>query len=257
MGSDRPPISRDTSQETSTSRPTQLRSRWLPVNSRLAKFMQDRYPFCPRCLRKAIPEEQIETVDHLLCCPSGDPNVLTWLESDFQKLLQKMETPLMMAKAFSLGLKHWANGTEGAPQWDPGEYISRPVQQAMEAQTRIGWEHVFQGFIARDWQEIYEKEKANKVREGIFPNKYHKNWTSATYSAMLAFFMRTWRDRNEALHGRDQVDKEQIMRTRLSRRVDRIYSMKDQVLIFFFGANLLGMSRYGSLILPIHWRIRS
>jgi hypothetical protein len=108
--------------------------------------------------------------------------------------------------------------------------ISRPVQQAMEAQTRIGWEHVFQGLIARDWQEIYEKVKANKAREGIFPNKYHKNWTSTIYSAILAFFMRTWRDRNEALHGRDQVVCEQITRTRLSRKVDRIYSMKDQVL---------------------------
>jgi hypothetical protein len=56
---------------------------------------------------------------HLLCCRSGDPNVLTWLESDFQKLLQKTETPQMMARAFSLGLKHWVIGTEGAPQWDP------------------------------------------------------------------------------------------------------------------------------------------
>jgi hypothetical protein len=91
------------------------------------------------------------------------------------------------------------------------------VQQAMEAQTWIGWEHEFQGFIAQDWQEIYEKEKANKAREGTFPNTYHKNWTSMVYSAILAFFRRTWQDRNEALHRRDQVDSEQIMQTRLSR----------------------------------------
>jgi hypothetical protein len=38
-------------------RVTQLRSQWLPMNSRLAKFMQDRYPYCPRCLRKATPED--------------------------------------------------------------------------------------------------------------------------------------------------------------------------------------------------------
>jgi hypothetical protein len=63
-------------------RVTQLPSQWLPVNSRLAKFMQDRYPF-----------------SHLLCCQSGDPNVLTWLESDFQKLLQKMETPQMISRS--------------------------------------------------------------------------------------------------------------------------------------------------------------
>jgi hypothetical protein len=76
----------------------------------------------------------------------------------------------------------------------------------------------------QDWQGIYKQKKANKARVGIFLNKCHKNWTNTIYLAMLVFFMCTWRDRNEALHGKDLADSEEITRAQLTRRVDWIYS---------------------------------
>jgi hypothetical protein len=47
--------------------------------------------------------------------------------------------------------------------------------------------------------------------------------------AIFSFFCSSWKDRNEALHGRDQEDSDNIMRTRLLRRIDNIYAVKDKL----------------------------
>jgi hypothetical protein len=201
----------------------QLRSGWLPVNSRLAKFMPERFAHCPRCVRSLSLVETPETIDHLLRCPTGTPNILVWINNDFQQLLRTLQTPWNMVKAFTKGLTLWANGEEPGTFGDPTEFPSLAIRQAITSQTRIGWHHVLQGFIAKEWEQIYELSAG---QNGV---QFHRNWTSTVYSALFAFFCSTWKNRNEAMHGRDQEDCDRITKARLFRRVENIYTVRDSL----------------------------
>jgi hypothetical protein len=46
------------------------------------------------------------------------------------------------------------------------------------------------------------------------------------YSALFAFFGSTWKNRNKAMHGRDQEDSDRITRARLLRQVENIYAVR-------------------------------
>jgi hypothetical protein len=128
-----------------------------------------------------------------------------------------------MVKAFTKGLTLWANGEEPGAFGDPTEFPSLAIRQAITSQTRIGWHHVLQGFIANEWEQIYELSAG---QNGV---QFHRNWTSTVYSALFAFFCSTWKNRNEAMHGRDQEDCNRITKARLFRRVENIYTVRDSL----------------------------
>jgi ribonuclease HI len=200
----------------------QLRCGWLPVNSRMAKCLPDRTPYCPRCARSSNATATIESVDHFLRCSNGDPSVLKWILNELPRILHSLQTPRNMTKAFVQGMTLWATG-DVTPMWDPVEHPSPAIQRALETQTKIGWQHLFQGFFAKEWQSAYAQSR------NLTEATYQRNWTSTVYSAMLAFFNSSWKERNESLHGVDQEDRDRILRTRLLARMDNIYSVKDKL----------------------------
>jgi hypothetical protein len=59
-----------------------------------------------------------------------------------------------MTKAFVQGMTLWATG-DATPMWDPGEHPSPAIQRALAIQAKIGWQHLFQGFFAKEWQLVY------------------------------------------------------------------------------------------------------
>jgi hypothetical protein len=111
-------------------------------------------------------------------------------------------------QAFIEGMSYWAK-RESEEAWDLNAYPSAAIRKAIHSQTNIGWNRVIQGYIAREWQHLYGQVVTGNQES------YQKNWKSTVYSAIFSFFCSSWKNRNEALHGRDQEESDNIMRTRL------------------------------------------
>jgi hypothetical protein len=73
---------------------------------------------------------------------------------------------------------------EKARNWALNAFPSAAMRQAT-SQTKIGWNRVFQGLIARD----FVLQVATGTQES-----YQKNWTNKVYSAVFAFFCSPWKN---------------------------------------------------------------
>ena len=206
---------------------SKLMHSWIPVMTRTARYSKSPDNLCPLCL--TIPETQ----DHIFCCGNKDAakhRSAAW-QCCLETIRTKGKTSRHILDAFDSG---------GTPYLQlptrPVPYTTRPLPamlttlllSAQTAQSDIGWQYVFRGFISQVWdttQELYarriEKPKSHWSKE---------SWRQIVISAFLEFGHSLWKFRNDAKFGKDKQEKARIHRTQIERQVTLRYDSKPYLL---------------------------
>lgn len=152
---------------------------WLPVGTRINKYDNRESPICPRC------SNEIETCTHVCSCPglyeSGAQFV--WPETLRFISLKTTSRPirdLIWRRLMSLPY--------------PETYRSDPFLASVdEAQSDIGWNHFYRGFITP------KLEEANtRLLDG--PADPDARWSSNLIQALWKDFASIWMGRNKIKH---------------------------------------------------------
>ena len=186
---------------------TQFRCGWLPVNKRCCKWMKDRTGICPCC---QICES--ESVNHLLKC-SHNKHHTGELYSSLQSSMEKAKFHTTIIECILDQVSRWFFPHDIHPE----QHDSPPdcLQDAIDAQTDIGWGNFLRGFIATQWidanAELYETrhDTPKAITLG-----------AALIRPCLQFFLHRWIERNAALHGGTKEEREHKQQLLRNKRID-------------------------------------
>jgi hypothetical protein len=160
--------------------------------------------------------EEIETTDHLFSC-SGRMSWRAQLYRDLYKYLTKNHTATILKKVIMQGLR-WEY-----EQHDP------EFELEIEHQTRIGWKHLFRGWIDKGWQTFQEKHL-----RATFPDDKDLLDTGKDWSLKLIEFLwhrghKVWTDRCDKVHRKlKRAETEQQRRT-ADAKVTALYKHAEDV----------------------------
>jgi hypothetical protein len=212
---------------------TKLRCGWLPVNTRVSKWMEFRNPECP-CCDQDVPE----TVDHLLRCATTLDKRSLFISTLAQHLTDQ-GVHLACRRAILHGLRQWFAGAEAPPITaadvldDSAALTAQAITLAVDAQNRIGWGPFLRGFIAREWacvppaQVCHSTGPFMPARERAF-SKVH--WTISSIGLCFDFFFSVWTERNACVHGHNADEQRAHRLDDLKRRIEVLFLQRDYLL---------------------------
>lgn len=199
----------------------QLRCGWLPVNKRLAKFMPDREPACPRCNDTAT----IESVEHLIICPFSEPTILVFIHK-LDQHLRTDSTLHPLRTAMITGLLHWARHPELPLEWEESHFPVE-VNKALKAQEAIGWGLMIRGFCASAWSRAQHSHYCTLPRENHATGPL---WSARLIQCFFQLFFDNWKHRNGAVHGANEVAQQAIQRAALRTAIEHQFSFSNALL---------------------------
>lgn len=210
----------------------QLRCGWLPINKRLAKFMPDREPACPRCNDDSVTE----SVEHLLICPLSAPAITTFIKNTLDTHLRREQTYHPLRTALTIGLLHWVNHPDSPLDWDETHFPAE-VNHAIRDQELIGWGSMLRGFCATAWNH------AQHLHYGTLPRAKHATgplWSMRLVQCLFQFFFDNWKHRNGAVHGATEAEQLAIQSAALRTAIEHQFTFFDVLLpadrVEIFGA---------------------
>jgi hypothetical protein len=115
---------------------------------------------------------------------------------------------------------------------------SRPIythgqfNRALEAQARIGWERMLQGYWLQEWQVAYEatfntpitEEQKDKTKPLLHMSRWQKNIIKTVWGVMI----KLRKLRNDEHHGWDQESRGRSCHKVLHYELEEIYNHKDE-----------------------------
>ena len=199
-----------------------LRCGWLPVNSRESKIDPDCLNGCSACSSSNLV---VETVDHIYqCSKQSRRSAIRARIADLKIKLAEWKTSPIITKAMIAGANAWTEGNQ-APTAEsinlPGCPMGSLVRYAIAAQTDLGWNAFFRGFVPVDWrnaQEFYRQSSVNK--EGIVSGE---KWLSNLLTWIFELFDLVWGLRNADEHGAEPETQRLIQLAKCERAIRRLY----------------------------------
>ena len=148
---------------------------------------------CPLCGAQ-------ETTQHLFQCQH--PRRIKWKRkfiSDLRKLLKHMHTQLQLTETLCQAITCWLDSK-------PIEISDYPQahQDAVAAQTLIGWPQLFQGKLSQSWEIIQGNHRS---KSGV--NRPSYLWAANIVTLILQHSIILWEERNEQFHGTNEEQKTQ------------------------------------------------
>ena len=187
---------------------------WLPTYYQLNKTegLPDKCPLC----------EQSETTDHLFVCKLRHAS-RTKFFMRFQGLLIDLKTSPKIQKAMVDGIKGLI-----ARQVDPNNQPIQPTSNAARHQDKIGWHHVFRGFIAQQWQA---EQQAYTVLQ--YPQQDDDSpraqWATTVTKFLLKTSHETWSERCQVVHHKTSRQDSEHEKLRAETRLKAIYRYSNAV----------------------------
>jgi hypothetical protein len=120
---------------------------WLPIGKTLQRIDQSASTKCPSC------DCDIEKPEHLFCCPTADRQLITSeCISNMTATCEKWKVPSNMIKAIKDSIQFWIAHPNSLPPYI--HIVNQELQDALKAQSHIGWNNFLKGFIATKFQTI-------------------------------------------------------------------------------------------------------
>ena len=138
-----------------------------------------------------------ETSEHVIQCP--DPRSTQCFNKSIQSLrhvLNELQTDPAIRDALIHNIEAWRDGSP--PPYNP----SRSIQEVVEAQTSIGWQHLFTGLPAMGWVSLQDQfyrriSDGKRCRSGT-------TWMLALLKQLTRVHRALWKHRNEIKHKSDR-----------------------------------------------------
>jgi hypothetical protein len=187
---------------------------WLPTYHHLNKTegLPDQCPLC----------KQSETTDHLFVCKQRYAS-RTKFFMKFQGLLIDLKTLPTIQKALVDGIK-WLIAKNIDPDNQPFESSSN----AARYQTKIGWQHIFRGFLAKQWQE---EQQAYTILQ--YPqtddDSPRAQWSTKVTQFLLKTSHETWLERCQVVHHKTSRQESEHETLRAATRLRAIYRYSNAV----------------------------
>lgn len=112
--------------------------------------------------------------------------------------------------------------------WKPdSRYVSPRWKPAVNAQSKIGWQHIFHGRLARElilsMDQHYHLEGAhNRTKNG-------EQWARKLIRTIWDTMLSLWRERNNILNKRDEEQAKVHQKEATEQRVRKCYAYKDNL----------------------------
>ena len=185
----------------------------LPLGEFMQKTGHDTQATCPAC-------GQHETFEHFLRC--NHPERKKWkisLISTLRKVMESMDTKESIIETFNSALTEWLD--RGAI--DYSKYPSTH-QNALFAQHRIGWKHVFTGHLSQEWEKLQgDLQQEQKVMTAA-------NWAATIVTTVMQQVTTLWETRNGELHGGTTTEQNQKLLQRQKKTISKLLDLKPKCL---------------------------
>jgi hypothetical protein len=112
------------------------------------------------------------------------------------------------------------------PKWQLAP-TDAAITPSIQAQSKIGWQQVFLGRIAKTITERSGEHLDHVAR--FEANKRGKKWKQKLIRKIWDTYLKLWKQRNEIIHGAQERDKSEIQRQRLAARLERCYQYQSQL----------------------------
>lgn len=189
---------------------------WLPIGKMRTTIDPDSSDKCPSCGRS-------ENHNHLLQCSNEKHQKR---REELINTLGEVCTANHMtqeeAENFTNCIHLWL--TTGAQIIQSTVIQNNALQEAIQEQNKIGWQHVFRGRISNKFQQM-----VNERRDSALSTYESNKWTIAIIHTLWNFVSDSWDIRNKYLHGETEQEKLNITRERLIQEARKLYDFKDQI----------------------------
>jgi hypothetical protein len=191
---------------------------WLPTQHRRAKEGASSSQRCRLC--NAEREDNM----HLFACKH---TVMEQLQAKIAIHINKWlheNGDSEMTNIFEIGLQE-STDSKG---WQPdSRYVSPRWKPAVNAQSKIGWQHIFHGRLARElilsMDQHYHLEGAhNRTKNG-------EQWARKLIQTIWDTMLSLWRERNNILNKQDEEQVKVHQKEATKQRVQECYAYKDNL----------------------------
>ena len=187
---------------------------WLPTYYHLNKTegLPDQCPLC----------HQSETTDHLFVCKKRHAS-RTKFFMRFQGLLIDLKTSPKIQKSLVDGIKWLIERNV-----NPGNQPVKHTSNAAHNQTKIGWQHLFRGFLAQQWQSEQEAYTVLQYPQND-DDSPRAQWATKVTHFLLKTSHETWLERCKVVHHRTSHQESAHEALRAETKLRAIYGYSDAV----------------------------
>jgi hypothetical protein len=185
---------------------------WLPIGKTLQRIDQSASTKCPSC-----------EPDHLFCCPTADRQLITSeCIGNVASVCEKWKFQVNVTKAIKESIQFWIAHPNLSPPYI--HIANQELQDALKAQSLIGWNNFLKGFIATKFQNI-----ANRNREDPLNAFEQIRWTCEIIKPIWAGELDHWTLRNKDRHGHTPEEEAEKKRERLLQKAHELYLLKREI----------------------------
>lgn len=178
------------------------------MEKRINQLASTQWPSC-KC--------NMEKPNHMFQCPEDSRMAITLsCLDDIRAICKKRKLHIMVENEIMTALKAWIEFPEIEPTFDQ---IRDPESRAaLQAQSAIGWDKFFKGFIAQPLQQLINDQRNNPL------NAFEKvRWTTEILTTIWEHQLQHWKQRNTADHGSTPAETGKIKRARAKELYDLKY----------------------------------
>ncbi len=193
--------------------------RHLPLGVKLHRRDPKYPPTCPGC------QDDLETHHHFITCKAASR--IQWRIA----LLAQLRQHMTFTKTDDI-LKETILDCLDRTMAQRPIYTHGPFRQALEAQEKIGWVRMLQGYWSKEWQAAYDKsymiptEEAPKERNKRL--RHMARWQKTMIQTVWGSMIQLWKIRNDERHGLDKESRDRCRREVLHHELATIYGRKQQ-----------------------------
>jgi len=166
------------------------------TNINMVKWQLRTSTQCPRC------SHPTETATHVWLCPATKEH---W-EQAMDRLdawLQTKHSSPELTKALLAGLRSWHD-----EQPPPESHTTFPgLKNAVRSQNIIGWQNLFEGYWANDWEAVqttYFRWIGRVRKDKSLQRRTGRRWLTAVIQKLWEIAWDLWDDRNSIVHDKEQ-----------------------------------------------------
>jgi hypothetical protein len=193
--------------------------RHLPLGVKLHRRAPKYSPFCPGC------RDNLETHHHYLTCTADSR--IQWRIGLLAHLRQ-----YMVRTSTDGGLQETILDCLDRAMASRPIHPHGPFHQAIEAQAKIGWLSMLQGYWSQEWQAAYEttyhppdeEERKAKTKRLRDMTSWQKTMIKTVWTSMIHL----WKLRNDERHGWDTESRDRSRREVLHHELAEIYERKNE-----------------------------
>jgi hypothetical protein len=134
--------------------------------------------------------------------------------------MEKYETPRPMILLWMEGMNKGILNSNKTNAYQPD------LQHIAEAQTKIEWDQILKGCIAKQWI----KYQLEALGDNATKQKNATTWATEVISTIFTQWLNLWKLPNEDCHGRDNKSQKEAERKQTNMELEQLYEYQSKIM---------------------------